>query len=144
MRNRRAPVPLAGAIERLTRRLEPDTPLASIQRLWPSVVGDVIAAETEPVAERGGTVTVSCRSAVWAQELTFMAPDLVQRLNEALGSSRVVELRCRAIGPLRGGEIAEPAASRALPATLHFAAVTSCPAPKAGVLAIPLPPGRHT
>jgi predicted nucleic acid-binding Zn ribbon protein len=96
MRNRRAPVPLAGAIEALTRRLEPDTPLASIQRIWPSVVGDVIASETEPVAERGGTVTVSCRSAVWAQELTFMAPDLVQRLNEALGSSRVVDLRCRA------------------------------------------------
>ena len=96
MRNRRTPVPLAGAIEALTRRLEPDTPLASIQRAWPAVVGDVIAAECEPVSERGGAVTVSCRSAVWAQELTFMAPDLVARLNEALGSSRVSELRCRA------------------------------------------------
>jgi len=96
VRNRRAPVPLAGAIEALTKRLEPDTPLARIQRAWPDVVGEVIAAETEPVAERGGTVTVACRSAVWAQELTFMAPDLVERLNAALGSSRVSELRCRA------------------------------------------------
>jgi predicted nucleic acid-binding Zn ribbon protein len=93
---RRAPVPLAGAIEALTRRLEPDTALAAIQRAWPAVVGEVIAEECEPRSERGGVVTVVCRSAVWAQELTFMAPDLVARLNEALGTSRVTELRCRA------------------------------------------------
>jgi predicted nucleic acid-binding Zn ribbon protein len=92
---RRAPVPLAGAVEELARRLEPDTPLARIQRAWPAAVGDVIAAECEPVAERAGVVTVACRSSVWAQELSFMAPDLVERLNAALGAPRVTELRCR-------------------------------------------------
>ena len=93
---RRAPMPLAGAVQALAASLEPATPLASIQRAWPEAVGPVVAAECEPVAERGGAVTVVCRSAVWAQELTFMAPDLVERLNGALGSSRVTELRCRA------------------------------------------------
>ena len=95
---RRAPVRLAGAVEQLAARLEPLTPLASVQRTWPEVVGDVIAAEAEPVSERGGVVTVRCRSAVWAQELTLMAPDLVTRMNAVLGDGRVTELRCTAAG----------------------------------------------
>ena len=95
---RRAPVPLAGAVERLAERLEPLTPLAQVQRAWPGVVGDVIAAEAEPVSERGGVVSVRCRSAVWAQELSLMAPDLVTRMNAVLGEGRVTELRCTAAG----------------------------------------------
>ena len=93
---RRSPVPLAGAIEALTKRLEPVTPIAQIQREWEGVVGPAIAAECSPVSERAGVVTVVCRSAVWAQELTFMAPDLVARINAALPVPRVTELKCRA------------------------------------------------
>jgi predicted nucleic acid-binding Zn ribbon protein len=93
---RRAPVPLAGAVEALAARLEPLTPLAAVQRAWKQAVGPAIAAEAEPVSERGGVVTVRCRSAVWAQELTMLAPDLVGKLNAALGEERVTELRCTA------------------------------------------------
>ncbi len=93
---RRAPVPLAGAVEALARELEPVTPLASVQRAWPAAVGPAIAAECEPVSERGGVVTVVCRSAVWAHELSLMAPDLVERLNASLTAGHVTELRCRA------------------------------------------------
>jgi predicted nucleic acid-binding Zn ribbon protein len=88
-------VPLAGAVQALARRLEPATPLAGVQRAWPEVVGPAIAAECEPVSERAGVVTVACGSSVWAQELSFMAPDLVVRLNAALGGPKVAELRCR-------------------------------------------------
>ena len=93
---RRAPVPLAGAIEALARRLEPATPIAQIQREWEGVVGPAIATECSPVSERAGVVTVVCTSAVWAQELSFMAPDLVARINAALPAPRVTELKCRA------------------------------------------------
>jgi predicted nucleic acid-binding Zn ribbon protein len=92
---RRAPVPLAGAVEALAATLEPLTPLAAVQRTWADAVGPAIAAECTPVAERGGVVTVACRSSVWAHELSLMAPDLVGRLNAALGEARVAELRCR-------------------------------------------------
>ena len=37
-----------------------------------------------------------CGSAVWAQELSFMAPDLVARINAALPVPRVTELKCSA------------------------------------------------
>ena len=97
---RRTPVPLAGAVEALAAKLEPQTTLSAVQRAWPEVVGAPVAAEAEPVSERAGVVTVACRSAVWAQELTLLAPDLVGRLNEALGTPRVTELRCTA-GPRR-------------------------------------------
>jgi predicted nucleic acid-binding Zn ribbon protein len=56
----------------------------------------VIAAQAHPTAERGGIVTVTCSSSVWAQELTLMAPDLTVRLNAAAGSEIVCELRFRA------------------------------------------------
>ena len=93
---RRAPVPLAGAVNALADRLAPQTPLSAVQRVWPGVAGEVVAAEAEPVSERAGVVTIACRSAVWAQELTLLAPDLVTRLNDALGAPRVTELRCTA------------------------------------------------
>ncbi len=91
-------MPLAGAVEALTRRLEPMTPLAAVQRHWVDVVGPAVAAEAQPVSERGGVVTVACRSAVWAQELELLAPDVVARLNERLGAARVTSLRCTATG----------------------------------------------
>jgi predicted nucleic acid-binding Zn ribbon protein len=61
------------------------------------VTGPAVAAETEPVSEREGVVTVACRSAVWAHELDLLGADIVERLNARLGSSggsaRVAGLR---------------------------------------------------
>jgi predicted nucleic acid-binding Zn ribbon protein len=91
---RLAPRPLATAVEAYAAALAPATLLAQIQRHWPAVAGEAVAREAEPVAERGGVVTVSCRSAVWAQELDLLSPQLVERLNLALGSEAVLGLRC--------------------------------------------------
>lgn len=65
-------------------RAAPASVLARVQERWPAAVGEAIAREAEPVAERDGRVTVVCRSATWAQELELLAPDLVRRLNDAL------------------------------------------------------------
>jgi predicted nucleic acid-binding Zn ribbon protein len=91
---RHAPRPLAVAVDALRGDLEPATALAAVQRAWPRAVGDLIAAEARPVAERSGVVTVSCTSAVWAQELDLMGSELVERLNAELGMSAVRSLRC--------------------------------------------------
>ena len=89
-----APRPVASALDALTADLEPATTLGAVQRVWPTVVGAGIAAEARPTAERSGVVTVSCHAAVWAQELDLMGPDLVARLNAALGEEVVRSLRC--------------------------------------------------
>jgi predicted nucleic acid-binding Zn ribbon protein len=87
------------AIAALTDHLAPLTLLAEVQRVWASVVGDLVAAEATPTGERGGTLMVTCRSAVWAQELDLMGPDVVGRLNAVLGREAVGALRCSAAPP---------------------------------------------
>jgi hypothetical protein len=42
-------------------------------------------------------VTVSCSAAVWAQELDLLAPAILERLNEMLGTPRIERLRCVAL-----------------------------------------------
>ena len=96
MRRRRAPAAAAGAITALVEGLAPASGLAALQRVWPGTVGELVAAQAHPSSERDGVVTVTCSSAVWAQELTLMAPDLAGRLNAALGSEFVRDLRFRA------------------------------------------------
>jgi predicted nucleic acid-binding Zn ribbon protein len=98
---RREPRPLAHAVGALTERLAPRTTLAEVQRVWDEAVGEAVAAQALPVRERDGVVTVTCSSAVWAQELDLMGPDLVGRINAALGAATVRSLRCSS-APARG------------------------------------------
>ncbi len=96
---RRAPRPLADAVQALTAVLAPATPLARVQGAWSEAVGATVAREAKPVAERGGLLTVACHSAVWAQELDLMALDVCRRVNEAVGDDVVRDLRCLARPP---------------------------------------------
>ena len=91
---RRGPRPVGLAIAAVRDDLAPQTLLSEIQRRWPGVVGASIAAEALPTAERAGVLTISCSASVWAHELDLMGPDIVERLNEALGGGRIVRLRC--------------------------------------------------
>jgi predicted nucleic acid-binding Zn ribbon protein len=90
-----APRSLSVALEGLTGVLAPATTLARVQEIWESTTGPAIAAAARPTAEREGVLTVTCAAAVWAQELDLMAGDLVPRLNAALGTEAIRELRCR-------------------------------------------------
>lgn len=99
---RSAPRPLRVAIEALTERLAPATLLADVQRVWETAAGPAIAAEASPISEREGTVTLLCSSAVWMQEIDLMGSMLVSALNGALGSERVVGVRCVATPGRRG------------------------------------------
>ncbi|HEX7299308.1 MAG TPA: DUF721 domain-containing protein [Solirubrobacteraceae bacterium] len=96
MRRRPEPRPLSHAVAALADRVAPHTTLAEIQRVWPQVVGPLIAAQAEPTSERDGILGVTCSSAVWGQELDLMGPELVGRLNAALGAESVSALRCSA------------------------------------------------
>ena len=96
MRRRRSPRGIGEALDVLTTRVAPLSLLGDVQRVWPEVAGPAMSSRAQPTAARNGVVTLSCESAVWAQELTLMAPELVLRLNAVLGDDRVVEVRCGA------------------------------------------------
>jgi predicted nucleic acid-binding Zn ribbon protein len=84
VRSRRAPRPLGEALSRALEGAEPATPLAAVQRAWPDAVGEAIAREATPVAERDGVVTVACRSATWAQELDLLGGRIRDQLRQKL------------------------------------------------------------
>jgi predicted nucleic acid-binding Zn ribbon protein len=91
---RRAPRPIAPAVDAFAQRLAPATLLADVQRVWEGAAGPVIAHEATPISERDATVTLLCSSAVWMQEIDLIGPVLVDALNEAIGSERVRAVRC--------------------------------------------------
>jgi predicted nucleic acid-binding Zn ribbon protein len=94
---RRSPRQLGIAVAQVRDQLAPATLLADVQRAWPEAVGEAIAAEAQPTAERAGTLTVSCSASVWAQELDLMSPAIIERLNAVLASGRISRLRCTAV-----------------------------------------------
>lgn len=84
MSRRRAPRPLSGAVEAALQQVEPATLLAAVQRAWSGAVGEAIAREASPVAERDGVVIVACRSATWAQELDLLADQILAQVRSEL------------------------------------------------------------
>ena len=91
--HRRSPRNLATALGPLTAAMSPNTLLAEVQAAWPTAVGELVAREASPVSERGGTLTVRCSAAVWAQELALMSEEIVARLNTTVSRGPVRDLR---------------------------------------------------
>src|SRR5919106_6982548 len=92
MTSRRTPRPVAAAVSAAVRDSQPETLLASVQTVWGEAVGEAIAAEATPVAEREGVVTIACRSATWAHELDLLGDQILAQLRSELPSE----------APLRG------------------------------------------
>ena len=94
---RLAPRPLSRALEAAVGHARPAGLLAAVQSAWPQVAGAALAGAATPTSEREGTVTITCESGVWAQELELLGGDLTERLNEALAgageATRVARLR---------------------------------------------------
>ncbi len=81
-----APRSLADALAAVRSEVAPQTLLAAVQEAWPGAAGSLAAGQGDPVSERGGVVTVACRSATWAQELDLMGPILLEKVREGLGA----------------------------------------------------------
>lgn len=90
---RRGPRRLDAALSRVVAERAPRTLLAAVQEAWPEACGAAIAANSEPVAERDGTVTIACVSGAWAQELELMGDELRARIDALVGAERVLRLR---------------------------------------------------
>ena len=90
---RGAPRRLGASLERLVADEAPKTLLAEVQTAWRTACGEAIAARSEPVSERNGTVTIACESGSWAQELELMGELLRARIEAQIGEGRVLALR---------------------------------------------------
>jgi hypothetical protein len=93
---------------------------------WSQLVGDRVAARTRVGSIQNGTLTVHAASAVWAQELTFLAPTILERLRGAGFTVEKLRFRVSDVGqpaprraaPTRGAPPPEKAPKAALPPEL--------------------------
>lgn len=61
--------------------------------LWDEVVGEKTASVTRAERVIDGVIYVSCRDSMWAQELHFLRPVIISKLNEKLGGELIKEIR---------------------------------------------------
>ena len=66
-----------------------------IWRLWPEVVGPVVASRAQPLRIINGTLTIVVSSAAWMQELRFLATMMKEKLNDRLGAGLIKEIVLR-------------------------------------------------
>lgn len=61
--------------------------------LWPTIVGEAIAARTRPRFLRGGVLFVEAASSAWANELTMLKPRILRALSTHLGPDLIRDVR---------------------------------------------------
>ena len=60
---------------------------------WARAVGDPVSGGTRPKAFRRGQLTVECASSVWANELTYLGPQILRRMDEVAPGHPVTRFR---------------------------------------------------
>ena len=80
-------------------RLETDTSLIRVWDIWEDAVGEVIAANTRPAAFKGDLLIVNATSSSWLQQLRFLKPEVIRKINHALGEVSVQDIKFK-IGPI--------------------------------------------
>lgn len=70
-----------------------DRKMLGIWKVWEAVAGEVIAAHARPEAFKDGLLIVKVAESAWAQQLQFQKKDLIRKVNKALGSELVKDIR---------------------------------------------------
>ena len=66
-----------------------------LRRQWPEIVGAQIAAHTRPEQIRFKKLYLSVHNSVWLQQLTFLKPVLLEKVNAVAGQPVVTEIVMR-------------------------------------------------
>ncbi len=82
---------------------------------WEKIVGAVIARHAQPQSVRGKKLSVQVDNSSWMQQLSLLKPELIEKVNRALGGGAIQDIT------LRLGEVAvssKPTEDAAPPASL--------------------------
>jgi predicted nucleic acid-binding Zn ribbon protein len=72
--------------------------------IWSGVVGNKTASVTKVDRVRDGIIYVTCRDSMWAQQLHFLRPLIIGKLNERLGGEVIKEIRLSGRGYQKGAD----------------------------------------
>ena len=92
---RRSSTPIKEVILKALREQGLETPLLQKRLIdaWPEVMGEAINAYTENLFIRNQTLFVHLTNPALRMELSMQRQDIVQRLNEYVGSQVIAEIR---------------------------------------------------
>jgi hypothetical protein len=101
------PKPLRSILEDTLKSLRIDAPMKgySLWGSWREIVGDAVAANAQPSAVRNRILFVEVSHPAWIQQLQFLKPTLLEKINGFLGESLIQDIRFRI------GKISPPYAS---------------------------------
>ena len=74
-------------------RLEDPAAAGAIWRRWPEIVGDDIARNAEPTSLKEGVLRIRTSTPTWATEMSYLATDIKERVNGAIGKHLVHEVK---------------------------------------------------
>ena len=66
--------------------------LELLQRFWPDLVGEQLAASTRVTAIHGTTVVLNVPDLVWRKQLMGMKRQILQKVNEPWGGQKITEI----------------------------------------------------
>ncbi|OGB88211.1 hypothetical protein A3H38_00485 [candidate division WOR-1 bacterium RIFCSPLOWO2_02_FULL_46_20] len=67
--------------------------LCNLLTLWQSVVDDRVGKRTEAVKIRNKTLYISTSSPTWAQELSFLKKEIVEKFNDKAGKEVICDIK---------------------------------------------------
>ena len=95
--------PLASTLATLAHQYGLEVKLLEyrLQQQWPRIVGEHIAAHTRPDTIRFRTLYLVAANSVWLQQLIFLKPSLLEKINAAAGSHMASDIVLR-VGEVGG------------------------------------------
>ncbi len=89
------PQPIHSILEKTLKGLEIDVPLKtySILGAWKEIVGEAVAGQTQPRAVRNRILFIDVSHSTWVQQLQFLKPTLLEKINAYLGEPHIQDIR---------------------------------------------------
>jgi hypothetical protein len=89
------PQPIRSVLENTLKGLEIDVPLKSYSILgaWNEIVGATVAMHSQPRSIRNRILFVDVTHSTWMQQLQFLKPTLLEKVNTFLGEPLIQDIR---------------------------------------------------
>jgi predicted nucleic acid-binding Zn ribbon protein len=89
------PQSLRSVLEKTLKSLEIDVPLKthSIFGAWEEIVGNSLALHTQPRSIRNRILFMDVSHPTWMQQLQFLKPTLLEKINTFLGEPHIQDIR---------------------------------------------------
>ncbi len=91
----KTPQPLRSILEKTLKTLEIDVPLKTYTILgaWNEIVGESVAVHSQPRSIRNRILFIDISHPTWMQQLQFLKPTLLEKVNTFLGEPLIQDIR---------------------------------------------------